>query len=474
MQLTHSHTSFQIPDAVAQVHQWVASQAGEAFLTGELVRQVLKGEKSEGVHGEIVTVKTGQDWSSKLNALESVDQVESSDNGGIVIWLKSANGKPGTRLEVRPYRQGTVVEGEARLEGVISELAVRGLSIDAFALDVEGALIDPFGGLDDLKAGVIRTLVDPEVIFREDPAQLLNVASAVAELGLDVEKNTTRYASRDAANILSVPRSVWLEQMNRILLGTRVDMGLQWLYRTRVLNFLLPEVSSLVGFHESCSVHHKDCWDHTLQVIRKATPELTIRWAALGHDIGKVWTRNVDRRGQVHFYRHEEFGAVLFEGVAARFQMDSELADRIHAVITLHGRVNLYQSDWSDSAVRRLIRDVDPHLSDLIKFSRADYTSKRQSRIDQIKRQLDELEVRIAQVAAVDLIKTSLPKGLGHALIQDLALSPGPILGQIRAGLEALCGQEQLEPGQDASYYIEAVRRIGVEQVCAAVSVNEG
>ena len=465
-----TESSFFVSDAVAEVHQWVAAQAGEAFLTGPVVRHALKGEKTEGVRGEIVTAKTNETWSKELVSLGSVEEVEPMAGGGFMIHLTRLGDEPGTCLELRSYREAPDIEGETLTEGVISELALRGLTIDAIALDEKGGLLDPFGGFDDLKAGVIRTLVQPKVVFREDPAQLLRVASAVAELGIEVDKTTTRYATRDSANVLSVPRSVWLEQMNRLLLGEHVDRGLEWLLRTRILNFLLPEVSSLVGFHESCSVHHKDCWDHTLKVIRKATPELVIRWAALGHDIGKIWTRNVDRRGQVHFYRHEEFGAVLFEGVAARFKMPAELADRIHAVIALHGRVNLYQSDWSDSAVRRLIRDVHPHLPDLIKFSRADYTSKRQSRIDQIKRQLDELEARISEVEAKDAIKPVLPKGLGTSLIQDLEIKPGPILGLIRDGLEVLCAKDELEPDQDASYYVEAVRRIGIDEVVSAAA----
>ena len=253
--------------------------------------------------------------------------------------------------------------------------------------------------------------------------------------------------------------------MGDVLLGPHPDAALRWLQQTRVLSFLLPEVASLVGFHRTCEVHHKDCWDHTLRVVRKAAVDDCTRWAALAHDIGKVWTRSVDRRGNVHFYRHEEYGAVLFEGVAARFHMDAELKERICAVIRLHGRVNLYDSEWSDSAVRRMMRDVGPHLTDLLRFSRADHTTKRPARAKEIQRQLDELERRIAEVEELDSRVPPLPKGLGTDLMEQLGLKAGPILGRIRRGLEAMCDSGELAPHEDAAYYVEAVRERGVEAV---------
>ncbi len=272
-------------------------------------------------------------------------------------------------------------------------------------------------------------------------------------------------ASRDGANILSVERELWFQGIDRILKTPYVDRSLDWLLDTGILSFLLPEVVSLVGFHKSCEVHHKDCWDHTIKVTKKASVDSCTRWTALCHDIGKIWTRTVDRRGQVHFYRHEEFGSVLFEGIAARFHFPKQLAERVAAVIRLHGRVNLYESDWTDSAVRRLIRDVEPYLEDLIRFSRADFTSKRAHRVREILRQLDELEARVADIRAQDLRQPPLPKGLGTVLMSTLDIPAGPILGQIRKRLEILCDAGEIEPFQDPDYYVSVVRDRGVEAI---------
>jgi poly(A) polymerase len=357
------------------------------------------------------------------------------------------------------------VEGDPGAADITSTLGARDITIHAFAVLVGGDLVDPFGGVQHLREKTLHPVEAPRVVFRERPEMLLRMARYIAEYGYDVLPDTTRFATRDAANILSVSRDIWSEEMNNLLLGPYVNKGLEWLLSTGILRFLLPEVVLLVDFHRSCAVHHKDCWDHTVQVTHKANPDLCTRWAALCHDVGKIWTRSVDRNRQVHFYRHEEFGSVLFEGIAARFQMEPDLADRVATVIRLHGRVNLYESNWTDSAIRRLVRDSGKYLDDLIRFSKADFTSKRPERIATIRRQLDELQVRIASIHEKASQRSPLPKGLGTVLISELDLPPGPNLGHLRRGLEFLCLSGEIESEQDPAYYVEQTRTMGVDTI---------
>ena len=447
--------------------RWFHEYAGEAYLTGAAARDLVSsGRIPHSRRAEILVPKLDK---NALGALRERFPDLQAQQDDLRLNLSLPNTEGGSlNIKVASYRvppAESKLATDLELTGIVGDLSTREITLHAFAINAEGEVLDPFGGCQDLKNKQIRPLENPRDIFRDRPEQILRIARYIAYYGYDVHPTTTRFVSRDAANILSVSRSSWSNEINSVLLGTHVDASLAWLLETGVLRFLLPEVVSLVDFHKSCEVHHKDCWDHTVQVTRKANPDLCTRWAALCHDIGKIWTRSVDRRGGVHFYRHEEFSAILFEGVAARFHMDPDLSFRIQAVIRLHGRVNLYESDWTDSAVRRLIRDSGDHLEDLIRFSEADFTSKRPDRIAEIRRQLNELEERIVTVRSQTAEKPPLPKGLGNVLMKEFDLPPRPILGDLRRGLERLCASEEIEAFQDQDYYIEKVRSIGLERV---------
>ncbi len=401
------------------------------------------------------------DFCSELTS--EAPRFEADDH--LTLHLDRAAGEAPLHLElVSLAAAGGAARGPAALSAY---LETQDLTIQAVAIDQEGRSFDPAGGLKDWQEGTLRTVRRPARVFRDDPAALVRMARHIARYALPLDERACRVAARDSANILAAPRGAWFAEVNATLLAPRADLGLQWLLDVGVLPYILPEVASLVGFHKTCSVHHKDCWDHTLQVIQRAGCDPVTRWTALSHDIGKIWTRTVDRRGQVHFYRHEELGAVLFEGIAARFRMPAELASRIEAVIRLHGRVNLYESDWTESAVRRLMRDVEPHLEDLIRFSRADVTSKRPGRVAEIQRQLDELERRIEAIREQDAYVPPLPKGLGNRMVEELGLPRAPILGALRRALERLCAEHAIEAGRDASYYIEVIRERGIDALAA-------
>ncbi len=454
-----------LPASLSDVLRQIGEVVGEVHLTGPVVSWLLSNRPEISlVRGTMLVSGLTRTWDEgPVTELESIELIDAgTDNQRLIVAIDDTSLELGIRGYDPDDSYTHDTSGEV-LNGMLADLARNRIVVDTMAIDTEGAVLDPFAGRDDMTNQRIRPMDSARTIFRTDPEVLLDVAVAVGSYGFVVDSETTRMATRDAANILSVDRKLWFEGIDRVLKTPYVDRALYWLFDTGVLSFLLPEVVSLVGFHKSCEVHHKDCWDHTIKVTKKASFDSCTRWTALCHDIGKIWTRTVDRRGQVHFYRHEEFGSILFEGIAARFKIPDELADRVSAVIRLHGRVNLYESDWTDSAVRRLVKDVEPYLEDLIRFSRADFTSKRAHRVREILRQLNELEVRIAEITAIDMREPPLPKGLGTLLISELAIPAGPMLGQIRKRLEALCDSGDIEPFRDHEYYVSVVRERGVE-----------
>jgi len=245
--------------------------------------------------------------------------------------------------------------------------------------------------------------------------------------------------------------------LGRILMSDHVMAGLNFLREGRILGYILPEIAAMIDFHETCRVHHKDLWAHTIQVIHQAEKNAYVRWAALMHDIGKVPTRTVNRNGKVHFFRHEELGAHMFLGIAYRLAMSDEDMERIHYIIRNHSRVNLYESSWTDSAVRRLIRDCGERLDELMAFSRADFTTKRVSRAAELRRQLVELEQRIDQLTAEDAQVCPLPSGLGQHIMTYFKVAPGRHIGEIRVWLEAEVEAERIPAGGEPEVYLQHV-----------------
>jgi poly(A) polymerase len=343
-------------------------------------------------------------------------------------------------------------------EGLQASLAAEPVRAFAVAIDTEGRAHDPLGGLADAEEGRLRLQGDARAFLRGDASRVLDLAVWAARSGLKPTPDAVRTAWRDAGNVLQLDRAVWCERFGEVLLGDKAGTGLQFLHDAGVLQLMVPEVVAMVDFHKSCPVHHKDIWDHTLQVVEKCPQVLTVRWAALMHDTGKVWTRTVNKQGKVHFFRHEEMGASLMEGVAGRFHLDPELRDRVVYIIANHARANVYATNWTDSAVRRLIRDMGEHLADVLAFSQSDFTTKRAWRIAEVRSLAEELNTRIPRIAAEDAKIPPLPKGLGHVIMQATGLQPGPWLGEVQHWLEAEVEAGAIEARLEAEAYLAHVR----------------
>lgn len=328
----------------------------------------------------------------------------------------------------------------------------------AVAIDAQGQVHDRLGALADAEEGRLRLQGDVRVFLREDTARVLELAVWAARSGLKPTTDAVRTAWRDAGNVLQLDRAVWCQRFGEVLLGDKAGTGLQFLHDAGVLQLMVPEVVAMVDFHKSCPVHHKDIWDHTLQVVEKCPHVLAVRWAALMHDTGKVWTRTVNKQGKVHFFRHEEMGASLMEGVAGRFHMDPALRDRVVYIIANHARANVYATNWTDSAVRRLIRDMGEHLGDVLAFSQSDFTTKRAWRIAEVRSLAEELNARIPRIAAEDAKVPPLPKGLGHVIMQATGLQSGPWLGEVQHWLEAEVEAGAIEARLEAEAYLAHVR----------------
>lgn len=360
------------------------------------------------------------------------------------------------------YRRGSRHPVVQFGDTIDEDLGRRDFSINSIAMDAKGEFYDPYDGLGDLRRGILRVVGDPLETLAEDPLRILRVGRFVARLGFAVDDALRDAASARADHILDISRERWLQEMSKLLCGPFARRGVEFLHDVRILGIILPEVVALHGLHERVpdmeKWHHKDIWDHTLQVLQQSPSTPTLRWAALLHDMGKAWTRTLHPSGTVAFLRHEQQGGMLFEGIARRFTFDKVLATEVKALIEQHGRVPQYDAAWSDAAVRRLVRDLDPHVDLLLAFARADLTTSIPAKREAALQKLDDLTDRIVQLEAAASLRPVLPAGIGKVIMKEFTLTPGPVVGDVKAWLEEQIIEGVLESEQPTPYYIATLR----------------
>jgi len=255
------------------------------------------------------------------------------------------------------------------------------------------------------------------------------------------------------------PRKV-RDYLDRVVMGSDPEGGLDALLEIRALDAFFPEVEAMVGFGDG-EWRHKDVWKHTKQVVRQAVPRLEVRWASLFHDIGKVKTRSITGDGKVHFFGHAEVGARMFDKLDRRaklFTHEANLKSTVRFLVLHHLRANQYEPSWTDSAVRRFARELADHLDDLLCLARADITTKRPEKKRKGLAQISELQQRILKLAEEDAKLPPLPSGIGDAIMKAFALPPSRLIGDIKRMLEQAVENGELPAREPAEFYLEAIR----------------
>lgn len=286
----------------------------------------------------------------------------------------------------------------------------------------------------------------------------LERAVTAAERGPTSALPVTLIAPED---LVALPRQEVRQRLDRVMMGEHADLGLDALLTGGVLDALLPEVKAMVGFGDG-EWRHKDVWKHTKQVVRQAVPRLEVRWASLFHDIGKVKTRSISPDGKVHFLGHAEVGTRMFDKLERRvamFSPEPALRDTVRFLILHHLRANQYDPGWTDSAVRRFARELGAHLDDLLCLARADITTKRPEKKKKGLSQIDELALRIGQLAAEDAKQPPLPSGVGDAMMKAFGLPPSRLVGEIKKQLEAAIASGEIEERLPSEDYVAFIAK---------------
>jgi len=332
-----------------------------------------------------------------------------------------------------------VVEFGDSLEG---DLVRRDFTVNAMALRLpQLVLVDPSGGVEDLMARRLTTPGAPEVSFGDDPLRMLRAARFTSQLGFTVDEPTTAamVALADRLPIVSVERMS--DELSKLLLTDDPVPGLRLLVDTGLAEVVLPELPALrleVDEH----AHHKDVYEHSLTVLTQAIgleksrpgiegPDLILRLAALLHDIGKPQTRRIEGGGVVTFHHHDVVGAKLATKRLKHLRFDKETIGSVAKLIELHLRFFGYSEGvWTDSAVRRYVRDAGPLLERLHILTRADVTTRNVRKSDRLSFAYDDLETRIAEIAEAEGIAAVRPDLDGEQIMALLGLSPGREVGE--------------------------------------------
>jgi poly(A) polymerase len=354
-------------------------------------------------------------------------------------------------IEITTYRSEQYERGSRKpkvefgdsLEG---DLSRRDFTINAIALDVStGDLVDPFGGKADLAARQVRAVGVAEDRFTEDPLRLMRGIRLAVQLAFEIEPVTKRAIAVRADSLATISRERIAQEMAKILTSRLAGLGIRLLVDLGLMQHVVPEVLAMRGMHQDARYHHKDVFEHTVQVVDQTPPRLVARWAALLHDIAKPRTRTIED-GIVHFYGHDFLGEQMSRKILQRLRLDRDTIERVGKLVAMHQRANSYEDDWTDGAVRRFIREAGDVLEDLLDLSAADVTSRRQERIHAAGARVSALRERIEQIQAEEEVEKLASPLDGNELMALFGRPPGPWIKPLKERLLAAVLDGELAP----------------------------
>ncbi|CAL8968235.1 CCA-adding enzyme [Cellulomonas sp. T2.31MG-18] len=339
-----------------------------------------------------------------------------------------------------PTSRKPAVEFGDTLEG---DLSRRDFTVNAMAVRVPDLqFVDPFDGLGDLARRVLRTPVDPEQSFDDDPLRMMRAARFVAQLGFGVDDAALAATVAMAERLSIVSAERVRDELVKLLLSDHPREGLQVLVGTGLADQVLPELSALrleIDEHH----RHKDVYEHSLTVLEKAIaletgpdgavpgPDLVLRLAALLHDVGKPRTRRFEPGGGVSFHHHEVVGAKLVAKRLAALHFDKQTVHDVARLTELHLRFHGYgDAGWTDSAVRRYVTDAGPLLERLHRLTRSDCTTRNVRKAARLSAAYDDLEERIGRLAEAEELASIRPDLDGTQIMQALGIGPGRDVGE--------------------------------------------
>lgn len=336
----------------------------------------------------------------------------------------------------------------------------RDFTINTLALSINeenfGELIDTFNGLSDLENKIIRTPIDPQITFNDDPLRIMRAFRFASQLNFDVveEIKTAAENLKDRLKIISQERIT--DEFLKILASPKPSIGLHLLYYSKVMEVIFPEVANLGGVDQRQDYHHKDVFLHTCKVvdnISESTDNVWLRFAALVHDIAKPQTKKfVDGIGWT-FHGHEEIGARMMKGIFRRLKLPMHHLAYVEKLVRLHLRpIALVDDEVTDSAIRRLIVSAGEDLDDLITLCRSDITSKNPVKVTKYLSNYEKVMARVKEVEEKDQLRAFQSPVRGEEIMKVCNLQPGKKVGLIKTAIEEAILEGEIPNEYNAAY----------------------
>ena len=383
------------------------------------------------------------------------------------------------QLEVTTYRSERYVPRSRKPDvtygsSLTEDLARRDFTVNAMAVRLpEHDFVDPHDGLTDLVNRVLRTPAPPEELFDDDPLRMLRAARFAAVLGFEVAPEVIAAIEAMAGRIAIVSAERVRDELSKLMTSQRPRQGVTLMVDTGLADHILPEIPKLrleLDEHH----RHKDVYEHTLTVLDQAIalerrqgaqPDLVLRLAALMHDVGKPKTRSFEPDGRVTFHHHEVVGAAMTRQRLSALRFPKDVVGEVSKLVELHLRFHGYgQGDWTDSAVRRYVRDAGDLLPRLHILTRADCTTRNRRKAEALARAYDHLEERIARLEEEEELAKIRPELDGNEIMEILGIGPGPLVGKAwRYLLELRIERGPLGAGGAREELLQWARDQGIE-----------
>ena len=421
----------------------------ECYLVGGYVRDIFLDQPSDDIDCVVVGsgIKIATELKKRLGRKAYLSVFKNF--GTAQVKIMSSGNRPPVEIEFVGARResyqrdsrkpivedGTLEDDQNRRDFTINAMAIC-LNKDRF-----GELVDPFGGLDDLWDGIIRTPLDPDITFSDDPLRMLRCIRFATRFNFLIEDETFKALERNTERLKIISKERISEELNKILMTKTPSRGFVDLQRSGLLEYILPELAAMDSVEERNGKKHKNNFYHTLEVldnVAKADAPLWLRWAALLHDIGKPKSKRWDNIAGWTFHSHNFIGARMVPGIFNRLKLPQDAKMKyVQKLVELHMRpINIADDEVTDSAVRRLINDAGDDIDDLMILCEADITSKNEVRKAKFRDNYQLVREKIADLKERDFKRLLQPVIDGNEIMEMFNLKPSKEVGILKAYLK--------------------------------------